>query len=140
MSHPQPGPSEPLTVQPAVPWRLILFVSLGSLLVLVLAGGWVFWQFTGQDMTGLEGIWRDPVNPRHTYRFRPDGDMDTWWGSLPMGRFMSWRRDGQQITVRTTRGWDFVGQLDGGTIRGKMIIRGPDGAVVGETPMVWRKE
>src|SRR5262245_42456915 len=114
MSHQQQGSTEPLTHRPAVPWRLILFVSLGSLLVVALAGGLVYWHFTGPDTTGLEGTWRNPASPRHTYRFRSSGDVDTWFGGLPMGRFVTWRRDGQQITVRTERGWDFVGQLDDG--------------------------
>jgi hypothetical protein len=59
---------------------------------------------------------------------------------LPMESFATWRRDGQQITVRTTRGWDFVGQLDGGTIRGQMIIRDETGATVNTTDTVWQRE
>ena len=57
-----------------------------------------------------------------------------------MARFVTWRRDGQQITVRTTRGWDFVGQLDGRTIRGQMIVWDQTEAIVNKTDTVWLKE
>jgi hypothetical protein len=57
-----------------------------------------------------------------------------------MQRFMTWQRDGQQITVRTTRSWDFVGQLSDGEIRGKKITRDSSGATVSAIDQVWRKE
>jgi hypothetical protein len=63
-----------------------------------------------------------------------------FYGGLPMDRFLTWQRDGQQITIRTTRNWDFVGQLDGGEIRGKMILRDQAGAAVSEHDAVWRRE
>jgi hypothetical protein len=66
--------------------------------------------------------------------------MDAWYNGLPMDRYLTWQRSGQQITVRTTRHWDFVGQLDGGEIRGKMIVRDPTGAVVSEEEAVWRRQ
>src|SRR5713101_9282148 len=118
---------------------LVVFGILGLLVVAALIVGWVY-LFSGQDMTGLEGRWRDPANPRHTHQFRSSGDLDTWLGTLPMARFATWRRDGQHITVRTTRGWDFVGQLQGGTIRGEMLIRDETGAIVNKTDTVWKKE
>ena len=49
-------------------------------------------------------------------------------------------RNGQQISVRTTRHWDFVGQLNGDEIRGKMILRDLTGAAESEHDAVWRRE
>jgi hypothetical protein len=119
---------------------LIAFGILGLVVVAALVGGWAYLKFSGQNMAGLEGTWRDPVDPRHTHQFRRNGQVDTWYGVLPMESFATWQRDGQQITVRTTRGWDFVGQLDGGTIRGQMIIRDETRATVNTTDTVWQKE
>ena len=66
--------------------------------------------------------------------------MDAWYGGLPMDCFLTWQRDGQQIIIRTTRNWDFVVQLDGGEIRGKMILRDQTGAAESEHDAVWRRE
>ena len=127
--------------------RLLVVVGiLGLLIVAVLVAGW-YLLFSGHNMAGLEGTWRDPANPRHSHEFLPSGDVETWPGKkgiglamFPMPRFATWRRDGQQITVRTDRNWDFVGQLDGGTIRGQMLIRDETGAIVNKTAAVWKKE
>jgi hypothetical protein len=120
-----------------------VLVSLGFLVAAGLVGGWVWLKSArvpGRDTAGLEGTWRDRPDSRHTYRFRASGDVDAWYEGLPMERFMTWQRDGQQITVRTTRGWDFVGQLGEGEIRGKQIMRDSSGATVNEIDEVWRKE
>jgi hypothetical protein len=66
--------------------------------------------------------------------------VDAWYGGLPVDHFLTWQRDGNQITIRTTRNWDFVGQLDGGEIRGKLILRDQSGAAEGEHDAVWRRE
>jgi len=39
-----------------------------------------------------------------------------------------------------TRNWEFVGQLDSGEIRGKLILPDPTGAAEGEHDAVWRRE
>ena len=127
---------------------LVIFAILGSVAVAALVGGAVYLIFSGHNTAGLEGIWRDPANPRHCHEFLPSGDIETWDGQkgsaanlkFPMARFATWRRDGQQITVRTTRGWDFVGQLDGAAIRGKTSIRDETGAVVNTADTVWQRD
>jgi hypothetical protein len=119
---------------------LVVLGIVGLCIVALLGVGGAYLIFSGHNTAGLEGTWRDPANPRHTHRFQPSGGVDTWHDKLPMERFVTWRRDGQQIIVRTTRGWDFEGQLEGEMIRGKMIIRDEKGAVVNTTDTVWRKE
>ena len=57
-----------------------------------------------------------------------------------MGALGKWQRDGQQITIRTDRNWDFVGELDGDEIRGKQTIRDQGGATVTTVDAVWRRE
>jgi hypothetical protein len=123
--------------------RLVAFGGLGLLLIAVLVGSWAYWRpttATGSNLAGLEGTWRDRPDSRHTYQFRANGDVDAWYGSLPMGRFMTWQRDGQRVTARTERNWDFVGELGEGEIRGKMMIRDQTGAVVTTTDAVWRRQ
>ncbi len=126
---------------------LVILAIIGSCAVAALVCGLVYLTFSRHDTAGLEGTWRDPANAHHCYEFLPSGDVETWLGRkgtglgmFPMARFATWRRDGQQITVYTTRGWDFVGNLDGGTIRGTMLIRDETGKVVNSTDTVWRKE
>ncbi len=143
MSHQPPGSAELPPDRGSACWRLVLLVSLGVLLVGALVGGWAWLKFAtapGPDMTGLEGIWRDRPDSKHTYQFRASGDVDAWYEGLPMARFMTWQRDGQQITVRTTRNWDFVGQLGEGEIHGKQMIRDQTGATVNSVDQVWRRE
>jgi hypothetical protein len=138
----------PASTKPRRSKRILVVVGIiGSVAIAALVFGLAYLTFAGHDTTGLEGTWRDPANPQHCHEFLRSGDVETWFGRkgtgmgmFPMARFATWRRDGQQITVRTERGWDFVGQLEGGTIRGKMIIRDETGQVVNTTDTVWRKE
>jgi hypothetical protein len=126
--------------------RVLVAVGIvGSLVVAALVGGWTYLRFSGHNMAGLEGTWRDTNNPSHLYEFRPNGDLETWttgskswWNRI--GWSATWRRDGQQITIRTDRNWDFKGQLDGGAIRGKMLIRNESGAIETEVDAVWQRE
>jgi hypothetical protein len=125
--------------------RVLVAVGIvGSLVVAVLLGGWTYLRFSGHNMAGLEGTWRDTNNPGHHYEFRPNGDLETWIGSKSwwnrIGWSATWRRDGQQITIRTDRNWDFKGELDGGVIRGKMLIRNESGAIETEVDAVWQRE
>jgi hypothetical protein len=113
--------------------------ALGLCVVAALVGVLAYPTVSGPNMAGLEGTWRDPANPRHSHRFQPNGDLKSNFGSLPMAQFATWRRDGQQITIRTIRNWDFVGQLEGDEIRGKMLTRDETGAVVHTTDTVWRR-
>jgi hypothetical protein len=69
---------------------------------------------------GLEGLWHPSASDKHAYRFNPDGSVDAWWSALGGGRFGSWTRVGQTVTVRTIRNWHFVGTLSAGTITGTM--------------------
>jgi len=124
-------------------WRLAVLSCLGFLLLVLAGVGGLVYRGYGKFLAeppGLAGVWHDPTDPKHTYRFRASGAMDAWYGGLPMDRFLTWQRDGQQITIRTTRNWDFVGQLDGGEIGGKMILRDQTGATVSEHEAVWRRE
>jgi hypothetical protein len=120
--------------------RLFTLGGLGLLLVAALVGGWVYLRPAEANMAGLEGTWRDPANPKHSYQFRANGAVDAWYGTLPMGRFMTWQRDGRRITVRTERNWDFVGEVDGDEIRGKVLIRDERGETTNTADAVWRRE
>jgi len=86
---------------------------LGLLGVLALAAGWVYVK-SRADLTGLEGTWRQQGDASHTFRFKANGNVDAWYQGLLMGNFMTWQRDGRQVTIRSTRSWDFVGQLGEG--------------------------
>ena len=126
------------------PRRVVLGI-VGSFIIAAMVGGWAYFRFSGHDLTGLEGTWRDLNNPKHLYEFRPNGAVDTWSGGFKswwnrVGWSATWRRDGQQITVRADRNWDFKGRLDGGTIRGKVLIRNESGEVETEADAVWRRE
>jgi hypothetical protein len=106
-----------------------------------------FWadpRYSGHDRVGLEGTWRDRNNLKHFYEFRPDGELATWVGSQEsynrIGWSATWRRDGNRITIRTDRNWDFEGQLGGVTIRGKVLIRDGAGAVVNRVDEIWQKD
>jgi hypothetical protein len=119
---------------------LLVVVAGGLLLVLGVAAGWVTLQQRQARMVGLEGTWRDGANSRHTHQFRANGSVDSWYGSLPMESFMTWRRHGNTITVKTERNWDFVGVLEGNEIRGKMLLLDERGRIEQEIDMVWRRE
>jgi hypothetical protein len=116
-----------------------VFGALGLCVVAALVGVLAYPMASARNMAGLEGTWRDPANSRHTHRFQPNGDVESNFGSLPMAQFASWWRDDQQITSRTSRNWDFVGQLEGNEIRGKMLIRDETGTVVHTTDTVWQR-
>jgi hypothetical protein len=122
--------------------RLAVLSCLVVALVLTGAGGLAYWGYVKlvAEPPGLGGIWHDPTDPKHTYRFRTSGDMDAWYWGLPMDHFLTWQRDGNQITIRTTRSWDFVGQLHGGEIRGKMILRDQSGAALSEHDALWKRQ
>ena len=114
--------------QPRGNKRVLLVFGIVSVVVgVALVGGGALLFFSGNNMTGLEGTWRDPNSAGHHYEFNPNGHVETWSGQKhwwnKIGWSATWRRDGQQITIQTDRNWDFVGQLDGATIRGKMMIR-----------------
>jgi len=126
--------------------RVLLALGiLGVIAVAALVGGWAYLRFSGHNTAGLEGTWHMEGNPRDVYEFRPNGELASWssskkeWWDKP-GWSATWRRDGQQITIRTDRNWDFEGQLDGGTIRGKMLMRGKTGAVYNTADVAWQKE
>ena len=142
MSNQPPGSAAPLRRRASSRRRLAVLLCLGLLLAVAGVGGLAYWgygKFLAEPL-GLGGVWHDPTDPKHTYRFRAGGAMDAWYGGQPMDHFLTWQRDGQQITIRTTRNWDFVGQLDGGEIRGKLILRDQSGAAEGEHDAVWRRE
>jgi hypothetical protein len=123
---------------------LIALGILGLLVVAALAGGWAYLSFSGHDRAGLEGTWRFKNNPRHSYEFQANGNLACWYGPKQwwsrIGWSATWRRDGNRITIRTDRNWDFEGQLDGPTIRGRMLMRDQTGAVVTTAEVIWQKE
>lgn len=128
-----------------------VYIAVGAVVLILvgLLGTLAYLRFTGHDMTRLEGIWVDPNdshgNNRHRYEFRPDGNVDSWQGlqkSLwnTLGWEAKWRRKGDEITIRTDRNWDFVGKLEGDTLRGTMTIRTYPAGTDSTADMVWRKE
>jgi hypothetical protein len=128
------------TAKPRGHWRLlVLLAALGLLLLAGLAGGWLYLK-SRADTAGLEGTWRQRGDASHTYRFRSNGDVDAWYRGLPMGNFLTWRRDGRRIAVHSTRGWDFVSELGDGEIRGRQTIRDNAGGPGTTAEQVWRRE
>src|SRR4051794_6209463 len=123
--------------------RLLLVVVVIGAVVSLLGGAAYFW-LSAHDRTGLEGRWGDTANPSHPYEFRRNGDVATWSGSKSwwnrIGWDATWRRDGQKITIRTDRNWDFVGELDGDVIRGKMLLKNERGAIDQEVDVTWQRE
>jgi hypothetical protein len=75
-----------------------------------------------------------------TFQFRANGNVDVRDQGLLMGNFMTWQRDGRQITIRSTRGSEFIGQLGDGEIRGQETIRDNTGATVKTVDQVWRRQ
>jgi hypothetical protein len=59
---------------------LIAFGILGLTAVAALVGGWAYLRYSGQNTAGLEGTWRAPNDPKHSYEFRPNGDLACWFG------------------------------------------------------------
>jgi hypothetical protein len=119
---------------------LVAFGILGSLLVAGLAGGGAYLKYRA-NMAGLEGTWREQNDANHTFQFRANGNVDARYQGWLMGNFMTWRRDGRQITIHSTRGSDFVGQLGDGEIRGQETIRDVNtGEVMRTADQVWRRE
>jgi hypothetical protein len=136
MSHAPTTVSEPRTHTRT----LVLFGILALVLIVGLAGGW-FYLKSRANMAGLEGTWKASDDPKHSFQFRSNGNVDAWYLELPMGNFMTWQRDGQQITIHSTRGGDFVGELKDGEIRGKEMIRdNSTGKTVRTVDQVWRRE
>jgi len=134
-------------VRPRVNKRILVVLGLvGVLAVAALVGGLAYRRSSLHNMDGLEGTWRLTGNTKHIYEFRPNGELASWFGGSRewwnrLGWSATWRRDGQQITIRTDRNWDFVGHLEGDVIRGKMIMRDPgSGKFEGEVECTWQKE
>jgi hypothetical protein len=123
-----------------------VLVVVGIVAIAALVGGWVYLRVSGHNTAGLEGTWREVgENSRHCYEFQRNGDLACWYGPKSwwnrIGWSATWWRDGNQITIHTDRNWDFEGQLDGETIRGRMLIRDqPGGKVVTTQDVVWQKE
>lgn len=136
----------PVLVQPRGNKRILVVLGLVGLFAgAALVVGLAYRRSSLHKMDGLEGTWHFANEPRHSYEFRPNGDVDTWSGSKEwwnrIGWTATWRRDGDQITIRTDRNWDFVGRLEGDFIRGKMIMRNPQtGEIESEIDLVWQKE
>ena len=98
------------------------------------------------DTSGLDGMWRVVTDAKHAYRFKANGDIEASYESLPMGRFMTWERDGTTITVRTIHAERpsgdrvFIGELKGKEIIGKATVSEPNGKIVSTEDEVWRKD
>src|SRR4051812_14514007 len=128
---------------------LVVLGILTPLVVAALLAVWLYPRFVGQDTTGLEGTWYQAASRIHIYEFERSGELACWSGRTKqwwnrLGSFATWRRDGQEVTIRTDRNWDFRGRLEGNTIRGKMLMKDPGGVprpgVDQEIDMVLQKE
>jgi hypothetical protein len=84
---------------------------------------------------GLEGAWYD--SGHMAYRFNSDGTVDGWWSGLPHGKVGTWSRSGRTITFRSDKGWQFLGTLQDGTIRGTSS-QAATGAY--SAPAVWTRK
>src|SRR3954468_21274116 len=120
--EPHVSSQPPAPVKPRGNKRVLVVSGIvGLFAVLALLGGGAYLWFSRHNVEGLEGTWHDSDNPTHHYEFRRNGDVATWSGSKSwwnkIGWDATWRRSGQQITIRTDRNWDFVGELDGDVIR-----------------------
>lgn len=130
--------------------RILWIVSgIVALALLAVAGTWAYLRFTGHDMTGLQGVWRqeNDTDKRQGYDFQPDGSVSawngkekSWWNTI--GWEATWRREGDTITVKTDRAWNFVGKLEGDTIRGTMTMWDPSGRTpdVNTVDLVWKRD
>jgi hypothetical protein len=123
-------------------WAAVIVIPIIAMALIAGTGGYLLWRAMGpatskRDMTGLEGVWRDEDSPKHVYRFQKDGTLENSWGGLPFGEFGTWEREGDKITVRTIRDWDFEGKLGHGVIRGQVITR-PNSNGIGEK--TWKHE
>lgn len=100
-----------------------------------------FFCLKGYSQTaGLEGTWREQGDKMHTFQFRANGNVDAWYYSLPMGNFMTWKRNGPQITIINERGSEFVGELRDGEIHGREKVFDNTGKLVRTVDQVWRRE
>jgi hypothetical protein len=120
----------------------MILVPIVAMALIAGTGGYLLWRAKGpvaskRDMTGLEGVWRDEGSPKHVYRFHKDGTFENSWGGLPFGEFGTWEREGDKITVRTIRDWNFEGEIKDGEIRGSIIDRSRD-ARIGQN--AWKHE
>jgi hypothetical protein len=120
---------------------LLLIAILG---VAGLVGGRLYFRFSGHNMAGLQGTWRDVHDSKHVYEFQSNGDLDCWYGSKSwfnrLGWTATWHRDGQNITIHTDRNWDLKGTLEGDTIRGKLIMKDGNSETETEADAEWRRE
>ena len=123
--------------------KTAVLAGIGCLLVAGIIGVRAWRHFpppNERDLSGLGGAWSEGAGAKHTYQFRANGDVAVWYEGLPMDRFMTWEREGRQITIRTTRNWDFNGHLGEDEIRGQQTIRGSDGRVTHIVYAVWRRQ
>lgn len=88
-------------------------------------------------LAGLEGAWHSTNSDKTIYRFNPDGSLDSWYEGFSGGRFGSWTRSGQTVTIRTIRDWQITGTLTPNKIAGKMS-KSSDGTPIG--PDVWVRD
>jgi len=119
LTRPQPAPEG--KPESASSWRGL---AIAGVVLLALAGqaGLVGWQRAMlPDLAGLEGTWRDPINPKHSYHFINGGELESSWESLSHGVIATWTRSGTTIHMRCAPDWQQFGNrdgtLDGDTIR-----------------------
>jgi hypothetical protein len=123
---------KPLPGRHTVAW----FIGISA--ILVAASVLSVWHMTAPKPApppGLEGVWYD--SGHMAYRFNSDGTADGWWSGMPHGKVGTWSRSGRTITFRSDKGWQFVGTLQDGTIRGTSS-QASTGAY--STPAVWTRK
>lgn len=140
-----------MSVQPRPPrtsrrWVVGGLAAAALVVGLAVLGAWCVFAPSlpwGPDMSGLQGVWREDNNPKHSYAFRKDGTLLWKTSMLVFGDLMfieagTWKRDGRRITVLPDRNWKVEGELqDDGTIRGKMTAV-PEGNMLAE--VTWRRD
>jgi hypothetical protein len=123
---------KPFSSRHTVAW----FVGIAAILVAArLLSEWHMTAPKPAPPPGLEGVWYDSG---HTaYRFNSDNKVDGWCSGMPHGNVGTWGRLGRIITFTSIKGWQFVGTLQDGTIKGTSS-QSSTGAY--STPPAWTRK
>src|SRR5450432_3717779 len=119
-----------------------IVVIYAALLVIVGVIAGVVFLAPRANTAGLEGIWLNPIDPKHTYQFQLNGEVVARFGDEPNGRHMTWTRIGNLVIVRTERptgDWELVGLLNGNEILGQSTVHDASGKSTYSHQEAWRR-